>query len=407
MNEAKCKKDRRRQGSAIFTTVIVILLVSTALAVAVRASMQRVYTTRLLADRLRATSIAEAGISQSYDILVTNWDARLPLNNGNVLAGNVNTPNASDAFPDTSFAGGNFDVTVTEASNGVVVLTSDGNYGSTKETVILNVMNFSSGNPGAAPDPGSAYEYTIFADDELYLGGNGDMDGKCHSNNELYCNGNLEINPGPIALSSADRIYINGNLLVPGSLTAPDVDVNGNNDSGMTITEESVSSIPWPAIDLTEYYNTAVDNGQVVGRGGTKTYNNDVSWLSIPGNVKWVNGNVHFKGNITFDCIIVATGYVFIEGNANWDSVTEAGGIISRDDWIEVKGNTEVDALMHAPDYILLDGNVRISGQIIGGDDVSINGNIDFVTYNWTGYEHGPGGPATADAAVGVTAWQK
>jgi cytoskeletal protein CcmA (bactofilin family) len=373
--------------------------------------MLRVYSTRLLADRLRATSIAEAGINQSYDILVTNWDARLPINNGSVLAGNVNNPDASDAFPDTSFAGGNFDVTVTESTNGVVILTSQGSYGSTEESVILNVMNFGSGGPPTAPDPGSPYEYTIFAEDELYIGGNGDMDGKCHGNTEVYCHGNLEINPGPIALSSSIRIYINGNLLVPGSLIAPDVDVNGNNDSGMTITEEAVANIAWTAIDLTDYYNTAVANGQVINgdSSGNKTYNGDKIWTGVPGGVKWINAynRVYFNGNLTYDCIIVCTGGIRVDGNCNWDDPGTTGGMISRDKYIRIYGNCDVESMLHAPGEILLDGDVRLVGQIISGDDVNINGNIEFVNFAWSGIENGMGSGGAATASIGITAWQK
>lgn len=391
-------RHKGREGSALCTVIIIILAVSGLLTIVIKASTQQVYSSRKLADRVRARMIAEAGVHDAYHVMVTNfYEAR----------------SNEDMFPLTHFGGGTYDVTITAVSNKAATITSVGKYSASEETVILDVMDFSTTTEAqTGPPQGTAWEHTIFAEDEFYLNGNGDVDGSIHSNLEGRFNGNLEITPGPIHVYSPVKIRVNGNALTPGSLNAPIVQITGNNEEPIDVNIGAVAYIPFPVVDLTELYNIADANGQVINGNskGKKTYNNDVNWTGVPGGVKWLNcyNRVRFKGNITYDCIIVCTGGIQIDGNSNWDNPGDEGALFSRDKWIKINGNCEVVALLHAPQDITLGGNVRLYGQIISGADVDINGNVDIVQYAYGGWGGGGGGNTNdIDPEIAMTAWQK
>ncbi|MDP6525187.1 MAG: hypothetical protein QGI24_09135 [Kiritimatiellia bacterium] len=380
------RQKKRNQGLAMPSILVMILVMTALVGIMSRASLQRVFSAGRLCDRTRALAYAEAGANEAYSVLCTNWALR----------------SNEEAFPKKDFHFGTYDATVVPVDSTIAVIKSTGTCADETVEVILDVKNFGGSSPGGPPE-GSAWECTIFAEEEVYINGNGDVDGAIHGNLQVRFNGNLEITPGPIHVTSATKIRVNGNALTPGSLTAPSIKITGNNESGIAVNKQPYPTIPFPELDLAEFYDTAVDNGQVKA---AKTYNNDIDWSGAPGGVVWIPGNVRFKGNCTFDGILVATGSVRMEGNTNWDTPEgKAGTIISRDSFIKINGNVECDALLYSPGKITLGGNVRLEGQIISGNDVDINGNVEVVHYGYVNPSAGSDGSNTD--IIGPTAWQK
>jgi cytoskeletal protein CcmA (bactofilin family) len=381
---------RSRRGSALLVVIGLIAVISSLLAIMSASGVQRAFTARKLSDRVRALLYAEAGAHEAYSVIEADWSART---------------NAA-LFPEVDYGYGTYDVTITDTTNRIAIVHSKGICNGTEVNVVLDIANY--GPEGSTtptgPAPGSAWECTIYSDEEIYLNGNGDVDGKIHGNDQVRCNGNLEITPGPIDISSSTEIRINGNALTPGDLTAPKIRITGNNDAPIGVNKEAVPMIPFPELDLTPFYNTAVENGQVKSGGN---YNNDISWKNTPGGVIWIQGDVRFKGNFESDCVVISTGAIRIDGNANWDTAAgDAGSIISRDSTIKINGNVECDALLYAPSTVTLGGNVRLEGQIIAGGDVYINGNVDVINYTYTNPTDSGEIVTPGQDLIGVSAWQ-
>jgi cytoskeletal protein CcmA (bactofilin family) len=419
MMKPRTRKTHGKEGAAMATVLMLVVAVSAFVAIIVSSKLQNIYLTTKLEDRVRAKAIAEGGVNHAYNVLAENWDARLAENNGEMYEANAGgmeeeelNGTYSNMFPNTSFAGGTYDCAIIAHSNDFAVVRSTGDYGEGSDTVILDIRRPSAGssNGPSGPPPDSAWEKTIFANNELWLNGNGDVEGAMHANNDARVNGNLEIVPGPTYITSGTEVRVSGNVLTLGALTAPTVIITGNNDAPIDVNEIAVAPIPFPVVDLTELYNIALANGQVVqgNAAGRKIYNNDLTWTSIPGGVKWINAfnKVRFKGNITYDCIIVCTGAIQIDGNSNWDDPGNTGAMFSRDSWIKINGNCEVESLLHAPGNVTLGGNVRLEGQIISGNDVALNGNIEVLHYTYSGWSEEEEGEASLASST-YTVWQR
>ncbi len=165
-----------REGSALLTVLLVVLISSVLVASFFAMSTQRSFMAKRLTNRTRAISIAEAGVHVAYSILSTNFDARA----------------SDDAFPATSYGGGQFDVTVTAISNNIAVIKSEGLYQGVAEVVILDVTKYGADTPGSGgtsnPPPQGAWACAIISGDDMTWTGSGMTDvgsGKIHTNRYL------------------------------------------------------------------------------------------------------------------------------------------------------------------------------------------------------------------------------
>ena len=382
-----CRADR---GSALLIVLGIIAMIASALGVTYSATSQRVFLTRKLADRTRALMYAEAGVHHAYTVLTEDWSQK----------------STTAAFPPTAYGMGSYDVTVTPLTNEVAVVRSVGVCRSADATVVVDLKNFGrSGTASGPADPpeGSAWEHTIFSNGEISLRGSGNVKGSIHGNAAVMFGGSLNFFPGPIDVSSSTEIEVNGGVMTPGSLTAPTIRISGGNGGGCAVQETAVPSVPFPDLDLTPYYNTAVANGQVFTGG---VYDEDVDWTSVPGGVVWIEGDLNLQANAVLDGIVIATGMIQMTANQSWTSAP--GGscwIISRDSGISLSGGVQLDGLLMARGNIALGGNVGVNGQIIGGSDVLIHGTVDVVSYV---YVDEPGfSIESATTPIGVLAWQR
>lgn len=404
-------------GFSLITTMFLMGVISTLMAMLIYGGNQRNFTARRLVDRIKATAYAEAGFEHALAKLVDNWEYRydasavLPdgvTTGGEALMSDTGNGTASSAI--ATYAEGFFELTLTPISNRYCLVQSSGTCGQQQVDVHVLVEDFladsGSSTPGNTPD-NSAWEDTLFAAGSMDLGGSGDIDGSLHSNGAMKMNGNVEIEPNDVNMSSSTKISINGNVQADGSFTAPSFKVTGDKESSATYTTAPVPTKDFPELDLTSLYNTALENGQVIN--GNVKQSNDLNWNNVPGGVVWINGYMKISASANLACTVIATGYINITGNANWDmGYTGFNHIISRDSSIKIGGHTEVNGVLYAPGDISLSGNARLYGAVVSGSDVDVNGNVEVINYNPAAVaDIVPAEDAPRDTLIGISAWQK
>ena len=359
-----------RDGSALLTVLLVVLISSVLVASFFAMSTQRSFMARRLTNRTRAISIAEAGIHVAYSVLVTNFDAVV---------------NDDDAFPVTSYGGGQFDITITPLSNDVVIIKSVGVYAGVSEEVILDVKKYS-GNGGGNFIVGlQAFDYAMLCGGTFYFRGCGDISSTAgmppqtliHANSDMDIRGEAAANVG---VSSSTEVAIGNNITIDGDVTAPNLDYT---ISKVTITgvasEQSVPFVPIPDIDLTPFYNWARDHGEI--------YNNFSSSSSYTpnGGILWVNGNVMISSHAVINGSIIATGDVKISGAVDINAPANGFAIASRDGSINITSSGDITGLIYAKvgDYDHT-ANGQVIGQVIVGGNIKKGGNSDIWLFRKT-----------------------
>lgn len=409
---------KMNRGFSLITTMFLMGVISTLMAMLVFSANQRNFTARRLIDRIKATAYAEAGFEHALAELTDNWDDRYDA--AAVIPDSSTTPaqtlsSVSGAEEATSAAAnygeGQFMLELTPFSNRYCLVQSTGICGSQEVEVEVLIEDFLADDenaaPGSSPD-NSAWANTLFAAGTMDLGGNGDINGSVHANGAVKLNGNVDIGPNEINVSSSTKITVNGSVDMDGTLAAPSIRITGNNNSGAVCYEQAVASVNFPELDLTELYNTALANGQVIN--GNVKKSSDLNWSNIPGGVVWINGYLKVTANANLACTVVATGYINITGNANWDmgNTGRYNHIISRDSSIKIAGNAEVNGVLYAPGDIMLSGNARIYGCAVSGGDVDVNGNVEVINYDEASVaDLVPIEQAPKETLVGISAWQK
>lgn len=378
---------RRRDGAALFTVMLLILVIASLLGVAYSSSVQRVFTARKLADRVRALAIAEAGANKAYSILQTNFAARL---------------NDTD-FPSTSYAGGTFDVTVTPVSNIVAVVASLGVFGNASELVIMDAKNYGSIN--SLNWDTNTLDYAILSGGDFDFGGSGSYSSPSgaalvHANGPMTIRGNAGMN---LDIKSATSISIGNNKIINGSIQSPSMSYD---PSMVTITGTStvapVPLVPIPDIDLTPYYNHALANGQVYN--SSQTLSGD---FTPPGGIMWVNGTLSLAGNATYNGSFIATGDMSVSGDGAVNNTNSYPTLVSRDGDMSFTGQKSVQGLIYVKtgDYQQTGGNTH-EGQLIVKGNIDKGGNSDVIVYSRSTIIP-PGSTDNGDDIIGISAWQK
>jgi hypothetical protein len=378
------RSTRRRDGSALFTVMMVILVMSALVGVVYKASIQRVFSAHKLADRVRALAIAEAGAHQAYAILKTDFAAR----------------DSDDAFPETSYGGGTYDVTVTPVSNTVAIVSSVGVYKSVSEHVILDVKNY--GDSGSAPIDLSALDYAILCGGDATLRGCGIIAGT-NGASLLHANGIFDVRgdvTADINVSSSTRIS-SGNVTIDGSTWAPSYSLHHKTTITGTKHTSPVALVEIPDVDLTPYYTWALAHGEV------KSSFSSSSDYTPNGGILWVNGDVQWSSHATVQGTIIATGDIHISGQVEVAAGPTGMAIVSRDGDIQNTSSGQIDGLIYCRtgDYRQTANGLH-TGQLIVKGDIDKGGNSDILTFSRTVLTP-PDGGSDPTELIGVSAWQK
>ena len=384
----KTRTDTRSgTGSALLTVMLMVMILSGMVTGVMSMSLTRATVVRRLTNDTRALAIAEAGANHAYSVLSTNFSART---------------NAA-AFPSTAYAGGVYDATVTPVGSSLAVIESLGQCGLSQVTVMLDAKRFREATPAPVPPPGSAWEKGLYANGQATVNGDSTVGGYAHANAAFRVNGNYDLSTNEFHLTSATSVKISGNVYSPGTITAPTVSVTGSSTNGTTITETSVTAIPFPALDLTPLYNIALDNGQVRSGG----MHRDSDWSSVPGGVLWFNGNLKIAGTTHIKGVVIATGNITISGDVEQELDGSLGGIVSRDGRITFNGGYLGEGLLYAPGDIVFNATdkIELTGQVVSGEDVMLNGDVDLLGYAYRPLDVNDTG--TRHDLVGISAWQK
>jgi len=389
-----------RAGSALLTTMIVVITVSTLIASAVMVSSNTAYVNKRLTDRIRAKLIAEAGANKAYSILATNWDARLNDN----------------AFPQTEFGAGRFDCSVVPVSTNRAVIYSTAHCGVAISDVILDIKNYG----GSEPDDDSgtsetvtiggeeldAYDFAILTGAALSWSGTGVFTGsKIHSNSSLSLGGNGNVNADA---SSHVSISVSGSAQLNGDATAPSL--SGTSKISGTKTTAAVPEVPLPAIDLAAYFTEANNHGMVYS--GPVTINNGDARTTPAGGILWINGDLTIPANVNVTGCFIATGKVQFNGNQTKYAGYPA--LVSRDGEVSIQAQAVVHGLVYtATGEVKFAGGGTLYGSIIATGGLQKTGNSGVIAYADStpvppvtdGSGSGSGSNPTDN--IGVSAWQK
>lgn len=390
MNTTLLKISQEQAGSAILAVMGIVFLVAAVAASMVITGRQQVFSAVHLRDYVKAEMIAEAGVNQAYNVMKTNFAARLDPNN----------------FPATSFDGGTYDATVVSTYTNKATITSTGVYGSATAVVKVDIQNYPSLSTNGAPVQGvDPYGFSILAGGDLGWAGNSDMQ---MSNGWLHCNGAYSANGINIVkgnVESHNGITMIGGATITGTGQAPTI-------SGGNIGNPVIGPVPTktvPSIDLTPYYNAALANNQVYSSG-----KNISGTVTPPGGIMWVNGSMTV-GPGTFTGCFIATGGIELQTTGNdtitFKKVNRYPTLASRDGSIVIKqtklfsftgliycktGNFDKQG----------NGDVYGIGSIIAAGNVTKNGGWSGMIYSDpTPVPPGGSDTSTRDKVI-IVAWQ-
>jgi len=384
----------RREGAAVFTVLGVILLISMALSISLKASSQRIFLARKLADRVKAVACAEAGVDHAYSILATNFSLRTN----------------STLFPHTTLEDGSYYVRVLTVSNDTVVLVSTGYCGSVEAQVVVDLKNY--GGSGIEAEEArwwdsDAFDYAMICGGLFTYRGCGTVAGQtntalAHSNSTLDMRGDVD---AQINFSSSTLLKA-GNIDVDGSATAPSLDLHNHATFDDGAHEEAVPVVDIPNIDLTPWYNEASANDEV--KEGDWSTSSD---YTPDGGILWVNGNVTISSHATINGQIIATGNITVSGHVK---VNAAGdfAMVSRDGNINNTSSGTIKGLIYAKtgNYSQT-ANGNHEGQLIVKGSIYKGGCSDVLLMAETiptppgGFPGSEGTPE--EELIGVSAWQQ
>lgn len=378
------------RGSALITLMIIILLVSIAGASMVGFAKQQVYAVTKVRDYLKAQAYAEAGANEAYNALKTNWSQR--------------------EFEPRTYGDGSYTMVVVESDDPTLVsIICTGTLGSVKSVVQLDVKNFGTGTPGEAPVT-SPYYYGVFVNGYLDHNGTGTQTGNAQVNGYLVSSGGGGLLWGtagePIVVnvcgvnSKGDGATFNGGGTVYGEVKARKFKGTPS-PATITVTTPDTLGMPDISAKLNEYYQIALDKGQV--------FTTAPSTISggVPGNIRWYN----IPGGITLQSAdyvgtVICTGPITFIGTVRNTRVGNLPAIVSRDGSITVKGAHEVNGLVYAGGDILWSGAGTLVGTLMCGGNLTFNG-----TYGNLAYAYCPPGDEGSDGTsgdlAGVSGWQK
>jgi hypothetical protein len=363
-------------------------------------SSQRAFTTQRLTQGIKAQAIAEAGCEQAYAILSTNWDARY--DTSAFTSAEEDNQLSSASVKSSSANNAKYQLNVVPVEDSAVLVTSTGTCDSATAVSIVSIQNIGGSDDNGDVLSGEAFEYAVLCGGEFDFSGCGSIvstsgTAKFHSNGDMFLRGNTD---ALINLTSSTSIKIVGNVTVGGDVTAPALSYKAKLVEG-NATETSVDIVEIPDIDLTPYYNWALEHDEVHD-GFTAT-----SDITPNGGILWVNGDVHISSHAVITGSIIATGDIHMSGQVDVNPTDYAFSLVSRDGDIQVTSSGTITGLIYAKTGGLKHtSNGEIVGQIIVNGSIKKAGNSDILNAFATCVPSPPSGTTTTDY-IAITAWQK
>lgn len=399
-----------KNGFALVVVLFFIATISTFLAMLAVSSTNRASTARRLTDQIKAKAMAEAGCEYGYAILSTDWEARYDpdafadISSGTQLS-SAPAPTAPAYQVNSVETPTQYIIDVEPVGAMAALVTSTGTCGSVNAVSVVSVQNLGGSSDDGTVLSGEAFEYAILCGGSFDFSGCGTIlspsgNAKFHANGTMFLRGNTD---ALINLSSSSSIQINNNVTIGGDVTAPDFGRTKWNkvSVGGTKTQTAVPTVAIPDIDLTPYYNWALDHGEV-HNGFTTTTD-----INPNGGILWVEGDVHISSHAVVNGSIIATGSINMSGQVDVNPTTCEFGLVSRDGDIQVTSGGTIKGLVYAKNGGLQHtANGEIVGQIIVNGDIKKAGNSDIMTAFAVNVPSPPGGSTTTDY-IAITAWQK
>ncbi len=401
-----CKQERRG-GFSLLVVLFFIASISTFMAILAFSSSQRAFTVTRLTDDIKAQAMAEAGCEYGYSILSTDWSARLnpeAFSNPMDQSAIASFANLSDSSLMASIGDASFSLDVQPVGDSSAIVTSTGTCGDSTAVSIISVQDI-----GGSDDDGDvldaiAMEYSILCGGSLDFSGCGTIsspsgEAKFHSNGNMFLRGTTD---ALIDLSSSTSIKISNNVTVGGDVVAPALSYNSSKVTfGGTPSQANVPIVEIPDIDLTPYYNWALEHGEV-HNGFTATAN-----ITPNGGILWVNGDVHISSHAVVEGTIIATGNINISGQVDINPTTCAFSLVSRDGDIQITSGGTITGLIYAKTGSLQHtANGEIRGQMIVNGDIKKAGNSDIMAAFSPVVPVAPGSSVTTEY-IAIAAWQK
>ena len=386
------KITRNKQGGALVTVMIVMMVMAIALGGIVTVATQRAFTAKRLTHQARALAVAEAGANQAYALLSTNFAARYD----------------ESAFPATAYGGGEYDVAIKPIGQKLAIITSTGAWGIAKATVILDVRDYGGSGSGVDFDwPAELTNIAILCGGSLTFGGCGTLtvaSGRAlfHANGRMDLNGCSQVD---LDLESSDLISIANNSHADGDIAAPSIGFRADKVilDGVVSTQ-AVPLVTIPQIDLTPYYNIANRNGQVMSGSISMS-----SSTNIAGGILWINGDVLMSSHAVINGTVIATGNIHVSGQVDMHASQYKFVLVSRDGNIQNTSTGTIEGLAYARSggYEQTANGVFI-GQIVVAGNVKKGGCSDVIVVNTVV----PPDPDPAPWQIAgdypvVSAWQK
>jgi hypothetical protein len=392
-------RSANRHGFALLAVLLIMAVISSFLAMLMYSSSQQAYTATRLTRKIKAQIMAEAGCEYGYAILSTDWDAR-------------HTPSSFDA-PDHCV------LTVETVGELAAIVTATGSCGSVTSVSAIGVQKRPEG--GGVLDEES-FRYAVLCGGTFDFGGNLSMAGSgaalFHSNGRMFARGTVLAD---VDLQSATQIRISNDVTIDGNVTAPAVRYRPSKvDLGGTVTRTAVAPVSIPDIDLTPYYNWALEHGEVY-----QGLNISSSDTLIPnGGIIWVEGDVHISSDAKIFASIIATGDIHItsrmymvptfsppanpEGLFFISPTRDSFSLASRDGDIRISSFCTLwGGLIYAKTGDLkITAQTSIRGQVIVNGDIAVTGGSDVLDAFAAVMPALPNETICLDH-IAISAWQK
>ncbi len=356
----KTMQPNRQQGSSLILALVLVAAAAAGAATAYTYTANQTVMAKKTLDHLKARAIAESGLTIAYARLRADMS----------LASNPN------AFPWANFDGGQFKATLTTVASNRMTLVSVGKFNNVEAQVRADLRYYPPQQvaTGGGGSGGTIYGPYVF-NHALYIGGTCDWKGcGTFSGGNVYVNGLIDFGgngtwtkgTGTLNVYSSTKVATSGSAdLTCNTVTAP---VIYEKKSGGIVGTKVIAAVPaptLPVIELSTFYQVAINNGQV--KSGSFSV---PSGYAPVGGVLWCEGTLDFKGTAT-GCFIATAG-VTMEAGANvWPSNTNWPTIYNKAGDISFTGQAETHGFVYAG------GNVKFTGGgALQGGPVIIKGNL-------------------------------
>ena len=255
------RRSNSRQGSAMVTVMLVIIITMMATASLFAFSSATVNRVRLITEAIRAKAIAEAGINRGYNALQQDRELR----------------KTQTLYSGVEFGEGSYTVTTERMSGGWSRMISVGTFGRAEHQLGLDVRMDSDDDADGTNDVVSVPDFLKYA---------------------IFCNGSFVINGTPKGITG--DLHSNGSFGLNGTWA----NVSGHVSAPPPNSIPEANKAEWSNIPFPQISDPAF-----------QAYLTEAAASGIP--VTYLSGNQTFKKDQTFNGITVINGAVTFIGSGN------------------------------------------------------------------------------------------